>query len=139
MTIRLLIAALAATATVSACGESEADKAQNTVCDARADIQSEVETLKGLPLSADSVSKATSSLRSIQSSLKTIAGAQPDLDGDRKQQVATAVQTFETQVKSAVTTAVQSGGGGDAAAAVRSAADQLATSFEKSFQRVDCS
>jgi hypothetical protein len=139
MKTRLIAAALLAAGTVSACGESDQEKAQTKVCDARADIQSQVDTLKGLPVSPDSVDKATASLQAMRGSLNEIADAQADLDPDRKQEVQTAVKTFGDQVRTAAAGAVSSGATGDAAASIRTAADQLATSFGESFQPIDCS
>ena len=139
MTSRLIAAALLAASALSACGESDQDKAQTTVCDARADIQGQVDTLKGLPVSPESIDKATASLQAIRGSLNEIADAQPDLDPDRKQEVQTAVKTFGDQVRTAGAAALSSGATGDAAASIRTAADQLATSFRESFQPIDCS
>jgi hypothetical protein len=139
MTSRLIAATLLATGALSACGESDQEKAQTKVCDARADIQSQIDTLKGLPVSPDSVDKATASLQAMRGSLNEIADAQPDLDPDRKQEVEAAVKTFGDQVRTAAAAAVSSGATGDAAASVRTAANQLATSFRESFQPIDCS
>ncbi len=136
---RVIAAALLAASALSACGESDQEKAQAKVCDARADIQGQVDTLKGLPASPDSVAKATTSLRAIGARLNDIADAQPDLDRDRRQEVEAAVKTFGDQVRTAAGAAVSSGATGNAAASIRTAADQLATSFRESFQPIDCS
>ena len=139
MKTSVIAAALLAASALSACGESDQEKAQTKVCDARADIQGQVDTLKGLPVSPESLDKATAGLQAIGASLKEIADAQPGLDADRRQEVQTAVKTFGDQVRTAGAAAVSSGATGDAAASIRSAADQLATSFRESFQPIDCS
>jgi hypothetical protein len=139
MTSRIIAAAVLATGALSACGESDQEKAQTKVCDARADIQSQVDTLKGLPASPESIDKATATLQAMRGSLNEIADARADLDPDRKQEVEAAVKTFGDQVRTTATAAVSSGATGDAAASIRTAADQLATSFRESFGPIDCS
>ena len=63
-------------------GQSAADKAKSQACDASSDIQAQVDTLKGLPLSPDSVDKAKTALQKINSDLDTIATAAPTVKGD---------------------------------------------------------
>ena len=66
-------------------GQSAADKAKSQACDASSDIQAQVDTLKGLPLSPDSVDKAKTALQKINSDLDTIATAAPDGEGRPRQ------------------------------------------------------
>ena len=47
MTRFLAVAALALALILAACGESKEDKAQTSVCSARADIKAQVDELKG--------------------------------------------------------------------------------------------
>src|SRR5665809_125167 len=82
-----LLAVGAVSLAVTACGESEQEKAQSEVCDGRADIQQQIGDLKNLTLSTASVGKVQDGLNSIGDDLQNIKDAQGDLDGDRKQQV----------------------------------------------------
>ena len=78
-----VISMLAVALLAAACGggQSEADKAKSQACDASSDIQAQVDTLKGLPLSSDSVDKAKAALEKINSDLDTIAAAAPTVKG----------------------------------------------------------
>jgi Tfp pilus assembly protein PilP len=124
---------------LAACGESSAEKAQDTVCDARADISQQVDQLKGITpatLDTDEVSK---SLSAIQSDLSDMKGAQSELSDDRRKQVESANQAFASDVKSVVKQIGTSVTAQDAASSVSSALQQLASSYEQAFSRVDCS
>jgi hypothetical protein len=124
---------------LAACGESSAEKAQDTVCDARADISQQVDQLKGITpatLDTDEVSK---SLSAIQSDLSDMKGAQSELSDDRRKQVESANQAFASEVKSVVRQIGTSVTAQDAASSVSSALQQLASSYEQAFSRVDCS
>jgi len=124
---------------LGACGESAEEKAQKQVCDARADIQSQIDTIKGLPVASGSIDQARAGLQSIRDDLRQIADAQPQLKGERKQQVEGATQTFTAQVESVAKSAITSGVTGDVESAVKTAADQLATSFRQAMAPIDCS
>jgi hypothetical protein len=134
----LLIALLAALA-LGACGESKEDKAKSTVCDARADISKEVNSLTSLTASTVTVDGVQSSLKAIRSNLSKIKDAQGDLSGNRRQQVQDATKTFTSQVQSIAGSVVKSTSLSDAKAQLTSALQQLGTAYKQSFARVDCS
>ena len=106
-----------------ACGESDEDKAKSQVCDARAGIEKQVDTLTGLTITTASVDQIQQSLKAIGDDLKDIADAQGDLSSDRKQQVETATQEFGSQVTTTAQQVVSGLGAGDAKAQVQSALD----------------
>ena len=60
-------------------GESQADKAMVDVCDARAGISEQVDTLKGLTPSTASVEKVKGPVQAILDDLAKIAAARKDL------------------------------------------------------------
>src|SRR5262245_53255329 len=93
---------LLASLVLAACGESKEDKAMKSVCSARSDINNQINTLKNLPVSTSSISKAQDSLKAIGSDLSKIKDAQGDLKGDRKSQIQAANEKFTSQVKSIV-------------------------------------
>jgi Tfp pilus assembly protein PilP len=133
------IAAMLIALALAACGESEEENAQQTVCDAREDIANEIETLKGITpanFNADTVSESVSA---IQSDLSQIKGAREDLSDDRRQEVDSANQAFESQVRDVAQQIGSGVAGGDAASTISAAAQQLASSYEQSFARIDCS
>jgi hypothetical protein len=124
---------------MGACGgESAEEQAQKQVCDARADIQTQIDTIRGLPIASGSIDKARAGLQSIRDDLRQIGDAQSGLSGERKQQVQSATATFTAQVESIARTAVTSGIAGDVESAVKTAADQLGSSFRQAMAPIDC-
>src|SRR4051812_31106047 len=87
-----LAVALGLVLALAACGESAEDRAQSTVCSARADIKKQVDELKSTTVTTASIDGVKSNLKSISDSVSTIAGAQGDLKGDRKAAVEQANQ-----------------------------------------------
>jgi hypothetical protein len=64
---------------LGACGESSEDKAQATVCDARADIGKQVDTLTSLTATTVTKDAVTQSLDAIKSDLSDMSSTQADL------------------------------------------------------------
>ena len=114
------------------------DEAASQVCDARADIQAQVETLT--TLSAGSATKAdvTSALAAITADLQKIKDAQAELTPERKQQVQDAVTAFETQLKDIVRQAVAGLATTDAATQAADAVASLKSAVTASLQPIDC-
>jgi len=81
------IVALALCLVVSACGESAEEKAQSTVCSARADIKQQTDELKGMTLTTATLDGVRANLNAIRDDLDTIVGAQ---------QIQTALQGLAT-------------------------------------------
>jgi len=135
----LVAAALALALVVSACGESAEDKAQNTVCAARADIKQQVDELKGLTVTTATVDGVQANLRAIGDSLKKITGAQKDLTGDRKQDVQKATQTFKSEVAEVGSQLVKSVSLSDGRQQIETALQGLASSYEAALAPIDCS
>jgi uncharacterized protein YjbJ (UPF0337 family) len=133
--IALLLLAVLAALGLGACGESKQDKAETTVCDARADIGKQVDQLKGLTVSTVTVDGVQKSLKAISSDLSKIKDAQGDLSDDRRQQVEEATKTFTSQVQSIAGSVGKSTSLSEAKAQLQ----QLAAAYEQSFARVDCS
>jgi hypothetical protein len=131
----VLVAALA----LGACGESKQDKAQSTVCDARADIGKQVDKLEGLTISTASASAVQESLKAINSDLSKVRDAQGDLSDDRRQQVEAANKTFTSQLQSIAASLGSSTSLSEARSQLSSALQQLATAYKQSFAGIDCS
>jgi hypothetical protein len=136
---RATVTAAALSALVlAACGESSAEKAQNTVCDARDDISQQLDQLKGITPATFSTDEVSKSLSAIRSDLSEIKGAQSDLSDDRRAQVESANQEFSSEVQGVVKEIGTSVTAQDAASSVSSAIQQLASSYEQAFSGVDC-
>jgi Tfp pilus assembly protein PilP len=134
----LLLALLAAFA-LGACGESKEDKAKKTVCDARSDISKQVQQLKSLTISTATTDEVQSSLKAINSDLSKIKDAQGDLSDERRKQVEDANKAFTSQLQDIGGSLGESTSLSDAKAQLTSALQQLATAYQQSFARIDCS
>ena len=78
--------------TAFGCGESEAEKAQTQVCDARTDLQKQVDDLAALTPATATADGVKANVSAIENDLKQIRDAQGDLNDERKQQVESATR-----------------------------------------------
>jgi hypothetical protein len=135
----LLVASLLLVAAIAVgCGESEAEKAQNQVCDARADLNEQVDKLASLTpatVTADAVSEP---LDAIKTDLEQITDAQGDLNDERKQDVESANQKFSTQLQSVASDLGSDLSLSGAKAQVESAGKELASAYKQTFASIDC-
>lgn len=133
-----LLAVGAASLAIAACGESDQEKAQSQVCDARADIGQQVDDLKGMTASTVSLDGVKDVFSAIGDDLQDITSAQGDLSDERRQQVETAVKSFGSEVKSVASEVVQSLSASDAKAQLTSAVTDLENGLRTAFEPVDC-
>jgi hypothetical protein len=104
-------------------GESEEEKAQNAVCDARADIEKRVDHL------AEAKSERAG----------PFVAEQGDLEPERRQDVEEAGKRFRSQLQTTAKDFVSGATSGEeAGASLGSALDELAKSFSKAYAPVDC-
>ena len=129
----LLIAAIAV-----GCGESDEEKAQNQVCDARADIDKQVNELAALTPATATADGVQQNLDAIQNDLNDIKDAQGDLNEDRKQQVESANQEFSSQVQTVASDLGTSLSASGAEAELESATTQLQTAYKQTLAKIDC-
>ncbi len=133
----LALALLSATA----CGgssESAADKAKSQACDAISDIETQITTLKGLPLATSSVDTAKTALQAIQTDVKTISDAAPTVGGDVKSQLQTANAAFKTSVQQTAQSVTSAQSLTSAATAISTAGTTLETSYQAAFSSIKC-
>jgi predicted transcriptional regulator len=122
-----------------ACGESEEEKAQNRVCDARADIQKRVDDLAALTITSASIDDVTSNLKAIRDDLEKIAAERDDLAPEQQDAVDQAAKRFQTELETAAKDVVSGAASGEEAGArIGSALDDLAKSFREAYGPVDC-
>ena len=81
------------------CGESDEEKAQNTVCDARDDINKQVDELAGLTPATVTTDAVTQNLDAIKNDLNDISDAQGDLSSDRRSEAEAANKAFTSSVQ----------------------------------------
>ena len=120
------------------CGESDEEKARNDVCDARDDIQKQVKELSNFTLSTATVDGVQKNLNAIQDDLNKITDAQGDLNDERKQDVESANKQFKSQLDSIANGLTSNLSLSGAEQKLKSAAQQLASSYKQTFATVDC-
>jgi hypothetical protein len=134
-----LLCGVAAACALAACGgDDEQQTAQQRVCDARANIRGQIDTISELPRTSASLAKAQSAVSSIRSDLRQIRAAQPELAPERRQEVADAAKAFENELASVARTALTAGVTGNASQAVQIARDDLTASFRTALAPIDC-
>ena len=123
---------------LGACGESDEEKAQNTVCDARADIGEQVDELKAVTPATVTGDDVTQNLDAIKTDLKNIEAAQGDLSSDRRSEAEAANKEFTSSVQGIASELGGSLSASDAKAQLATALDQRAASYPKAFEPVTC-
>jgi hypothetical protein len=135
----VLVVALLALA-LGACGESDEEKAMNSVCDARDDIAKQVDELSSLTPATVTTDAVTQNVDAIQNDLNDIVDAQSDLGDDRRSEVEAATNEFTSTVKNVASDlGATSLSASDAKARVVTGLQQLEASYKKAFAPLDCS
>jgi outer membrane lipopolysaccharide assembly protein LptE/RlpB len=136
--VAVLLASLALVA--AGCGgDSDQERAQSQVCDARADIQKSIDSLRDLTLSTATADGIRQQLEGIRKELGTIRDAQGDLSADRRNQLQKANDQFADTIKNVAQTVLRSTSAQDASATVEQAADQLESTYKSTLSPIDCS
>ena len=139
----ILVLAAAGALALGGCGggsssSSKQDDAKAQVCDARADISKQVDTLKGLTVSAATLDQIQTSLKAIDSDLKKISGAAGDLKGDDKSQLQQANKEFVTQINNIASSLVKSTSLSQAQSQAKDALSQLSDAYQQTFAKFSC-
>ena len=119
-------------------GESDEEKAQSTVCDARDDIGKQVDDLKSLTPATVTADAVTQNLEAIDNDLNDMDAAKSDLSSDRRSEVEAANKAFESSVEGIVSDLGSSLSASDAKAGIVTALQQLAASYKKAFAPLNC-
>ena len=123
---------------LGACGESDDEKAQNKVCDARDDIAKQLDELKSLTPATVTADGVRQNLDAIKTDLKEISDAQSDLSSDRRSEAEAATTAFTSSVEGIASQLGRSLSAADAKAQVVTALNQLAASYQKAFAPLNC-
>jgi cell pole-organizing protein PopZ len=130
---------LASAALLSACGESEEEKAQNAVCDARADIEKRVDDLASLTVTSVSIERVTNNLEAIGNDLEKIAAEREDLSSEQRRAVEQAGEQFRSELEATARDVVSGATSGEEAGQrIGAALDDLAEAFRNAYGPVDC-
>jgi hypothetical protein len=136
---RILTILIASAALLAACGESEEEKAQNAVCDARADIERRVDDLASLTPTSVSIDRVTNNLEAIGNDLEKIAAERDDLSSEQRSAVDQAGRQFRSEVEATARDFVSGAASGEEAGErIGAALDDLAESFRSAYGPVDC-
>lgn len=132
---------------LGACGDSSDDKAttqspeekaQATVCDARADIGKQVDQLTSLTPATVTKDAVTQSLDTIKNDLRDMSSARADLSSDRRSQAEAANKAFTSSVEEIKSELLISLSASDAKTALVTALQQLEASYKTAFEPLDC-
>ena len=109
------------------------------VCDARADIRQQVDSLKGQSASTVTVDAVKQSLQAIGDDLKKIGDAQGDLSDERRSQVEAANKALAADLKEVGSTVLRSTSLQEAQTQLQDAVTQLRDTYGNTLAKVDCS
>jgi Tfp pilus assembly protein PilP len=133
----LLLACIALA--LGGCGTSKEDKAKNDVCDARADIAKQVDTLSALTPSTITTDKVKESVNAIRADVSKIADAQGNLSEERRSEVKSATDKFTSELKRIASEVGRSLPAGEAKTQLTKAVDQIEAAYKQTYGRIDCS
>ena len=120
------------------CGESDEEKAQTQVCDARADLKTHIHDLAALTPATATADGVEANLNAIEEDLNQIKDAQGDLSDERKQEVESATQEFTSKVEAVANGLTSDLSLSGAQAELEAAGKQLASSYQQTFAQIDC-
>jgi hypothetical protein len=124
---------------LTACGESKEEKAEKSVCAARAGINTSVNSLQGLTPSAASLPQIKTDVTAIAEDLKKIRDATPDLKPARQQEVKSASEEFGKKASEAVEHLKTTGSVTEAEAQLRAALTGLKQAYQTALAPIKCS
>jgi hypothetical protein len=133
-----VLIAISVVALASCGGESDAERAQNDVCDARSEIQKEIQALGSTDVETATVDGIRQRLDAINVQIGKIRDARGDLSDDRRQEVESAISAFGSQVKAAVDNLGKGGSLEQALTDFQNSLVGLRDSFQKSLAPIDC-
>ncbi|HEY1273518.1 MAG TPA: hypothetical protein VGF25_01335 [Thermoleophilaceae bacterium] len=138
----LFLVALLASALVVAAGcggDSKEDQAKSDVCDARADIKTQVEKLSNTTLDNATLNGVKDSLTAIGDDLKKIRAARGDLSDELQKEVGAANNKFSSQVQDIAKNLGTNLSLNSAKDQLKAAFQQLKDAYEQTFAKFDCS
>ena len=121
-----------------ATSQSPEEKAQATVCAAKADIGTQVDELTSLTAATVTKDAVTQSVDAIKKDLNDMASAQADLSSGRRSEVEAANKAFTSSVQGIASQLITSLSASDAKAALVTAFQELKTSYETAFEPLNC-
>ena len=130
---------IATSLAIGACGTSKEDEANQDVCDARANIEREVNNLEQQSPSSFTLDAAKGSVESIGEDLRKMGDAQADLSDERRREVQRANEAFAAQIREIGSTVLRSSSVAEAQAQLKTAVADLQQTYGDTLAKVDCS
>ena len=138
MSRTVAVLAAAAALALGACGSSEEDQARDDVCDARADIERQVNELKELTPSTATVDQVRENVEAIGNDLRKIGEAQGQLSDERRSEIQAANQALTAELREIGSTILRSTSVEEARAQLEAAVTQLGASYSNTLAKFDC-
>jgi hypothetical protein len=133
-----ILLALSVVALASCGGESDAERAQNQVCDARDEIQKQIQGLAATDVETATVDGIRQRLSAINTQVGKISEARNDLGDQRKQEVQSAISAFGSQVEAAVNNIGKGGSLAEGLTELQNSLIELRDGFQRSLAPIDC-
>jgi hypothetical protein len=131
---------------LAGCGESSEEKAAKQVCSATKEITAQIHKLQTIPISAEFLNEAKSSVTAIGTSLTKIKEAEANLPTARKEELDAATRAFQVEIARITGSVASAAHSANLQSALKSAEPQikaalnsLATSYQKAFEALKCS
>ena len=124
---------------LAGCGDSAEEKATAQVCDGRDDIATQVKELQGLTITTATASQVNDNLKAIRNDLSQMADARGDLSDERRAELDKANEAFAATFRDTAENVVKNISLADASAQLESAFKELASSYQTTLGKIDCS
>jgi hypothetical protein len=131
---------------LAGCGESSEEKATKQICSATTEINKQLQKLQTLPLSSSFVTEAKAAVEAIDTSIKKIDEAAPNVPSARKEELDAAKRAFQSEIAKITKDVATASQSTNVEAALKSAEPQvkaalsgLATDYKKAFEALKCS
>jgi Tfp pilus assembly protein PilP len=128
---------------LGACGESSQEKAQKTVCSARADIDKQIEHIHSLTISTQAPTELKEAGSAISADVKKITESQKDLAPARKAEVEKATSTFAKEAEAILKTVgigslLEGKVPSNLQSSLTSAGEQLGKAYKQALEPINC-
>jgi DNA anti-recombination protein RmuC len=130
----LLVAAIG----LLGCGESAEETALTEVCDARAEIQQQVDELQSATVATVTVDQVRGNLEAIQAELQQMIDATDELAEARREEVEQGTEAFRSSIDDALSGLGQTQSLQAGRAQVSAAIDDVARSYEEALEPIEC-
>jgi hypothetical protein len=123
---------------LAACGESKEEKAEKSICSARSEINSKINSLQTLTPSSSAINEAKEDVSAIGNNVTKIVEASKELSPEAKANVQREVSAFQKQLAESVANIVKGGSASAAAEQLRTSLSAIATAYKQDLAQIKC-